>query len=43
MSSNSDKIKTANSSKLTLENWPDLIFIILGKLQMSEVFRKVRK
>ena len=43
MSFNSDKIKTANTNNPMLENWPDPIFIILGKLQMSEVFRKVRK
>ena len=43
MSFNSDKIKTVNTNKPMLENWPDPIFIILGKLQMSEVFRKVIK
>ena len=40
---NSDKIKTVNSNKPMSENWPDPIIIILGKLQMSEVFRKVTK
>ena len=43
MSFNSDKIKTVNTNKPMLENWLDPIFIILGKPQMSEVFRKVRK